>query len=152
MAKKKQLSPDTLFECSWEVCNQVGGIYTVLSSRARTLQEEHKDKIIFLGPDFWQGKENPLFRETPSLLKGWKTQAQKQGIALRIGRWEVPGRPIAVLIDFQKQLQRDFLNKTYGEMWCDFGVNSMCSYPEYDECAAFGMAVRKTDFIRIIPG
>ena len=45
------LTPDYIFESSWEVCNKVGGIYTVLSSRAKTLQDRMKDKIIFIGPD-----------------------------------------------------------------------------------------------------
>ncbi|MBR3718174.1 MAG: hypothetical protein IKN19_09445, partial [Bacteroidaceae bacterium] len=44
---KDLLKPDYIFESSWEVCNKVGGIYTVLSSRAKTLQEEMKDRIIF---------------------------------------------------------------------------------------------------------
>ena len=45
---KKQLLPDYIFESSWEVCNKVGGIYTVLSTRAKTLQEALQDKIIFV--------------------------------------------------------------------------------------------------------
>ena len=36
---KDKLFPDYIFESSWEVCNKVGGIYTVLSTRAKTLQE-----------------------------------------------------------------------------------------------------------------
>ena len=43
------LAPDYIFESSWEVCNKVGGIYTVLSTRAKTLQEAFRDKIIFIG-------------------------------------------------------------------------------------------------------
>ena len=58
---KDLLTPDYIFESSWEVCNKVGGIYTVLSTRANTLQEKFRDRIFFIGPDVWQGKENPLF-------------------------------------------------------------------------------------------
>ena len=54
--------PDYVFETSWEVCNKVGGIYTVLSSRAKTLQEVFKDKVFYIGPDFWLEKKNPLFK------------------------------------------------------------------------------------------
>ena len=54
---KELLAPDYIFEASWEVCNKVGGIYTVLSTRAKTLQEAFKDKVFFIGPDFWAGKE-----------------------------------------------------------------------------------------------
>ena len=58
------LTPDYVFEASWEVCNKVGGIYTVLSTRAKTLQERLRNRIIFVGPDIWQGKENPTFIES----------------------------------------------------------------------------------------
>ena len=55
--------PTFIFESSWEVCNKVGGIYTVLSTRAKTLQDAMPDRVVFIGPDFWKGKENPLFEE-----------------------------------------------------------------------------------------
>ena len=58
---KDLLTPDYIFEASWEVCNKVGGIYTVLSTRANTLQTNFRDKLFFIGPDVWQGKDNPLF-------------------------------------------------------------------------------------------
>ena len=60
---KEHIEPDYIFETSWEVCNLVGGIYTVLSTKSKTLQKLYKDKIIFIGPDIWQDKENPLFIE-----------------------------------------------------------------------------------------
>ena len=72
---KKQLTPNFIFESSWEVCNKVGGIYTVLSTRAKTLVERIGDNLIFIGPDFWLGKENPLFKENKSLLAGWRKEA-----------------------------------------------------------------------------
>ena len=53
------LIPEYIFETSWEVCNMVGGIYTVLSTRAATLQDMHPDKLIFIGPDVWKDKTNP---------------------------------------------------------------------------------------------
>ena len=61
------LTPDYIFEASWEVCNKVGGIYTVLSTRANTLQEKFRDKLFFIGPDFWKGKENHLVSSLSSL-------------------------------------------------------------------------------------
>ena len=65
---KKLLSPDYIFESSWEVCNKVGGIYTVLSTRAKTLTEIIGDNLIFIGPDFWTNESNPLFKESKSLF------------------------------------------------------------------------------------
>ena len=66
---KKLLTPDYVLEASWEVCNKVGGIYTVLSTRAKTLQERMADKVLFIGPDFWTNKENPLFKENIAFFK-----------------------------------------------------------------------------------
>ena len=63
----KMISPDFIFESSWEVCNKIGGIYTVLSTRAKTLQDMLKDKIVFIGPDVWMNRENPLFIEDKKL-------------------------------------------------------------------------------------
>ena len=101
MAKKIK-EPGYIFESSWEVCNKVGGIYTVLSTRAKTLQEKLADKVLFVGPDFWAGKKNPLFKESKTLLSKWRKSAlENDGLSLRVGRWLVPGEPIAILVDFK---------------------------------------------------
>ena len=85
--------PDLLFETSWEVCNKVGGIYAVLSTKAKTLQSLYKDKVIFIGPDVWSPvSESPDFDECRSLLDDWRKGAQlPDGIEVRTGRWNVPG-------------------------------------------------------------
>lgn len=58
------LLPDLLFEVSWEVCNKIGGIYTVLSTKAKTLQKIIKDKTVFIGPDVWSdANPSPWFTE-----------------------------------------------------------------------------------------
>ena len=64
-----QIRPDYIFEVSWEVCNLVGGIYTVLSTKAKTLQKCHKDKVVFVGPDVWQEKPSPYFIEDNKVTK-----------------------------------------------------------------------------------
>lgn len=89
---KQLLTPDYIFESSWEVCNKVGGIYTVLSTRAKTLQNVFPDRIFFIGPDVWLGKENPLFTEDEKMLLAWHKHAtEKDGLKIRIGRWNIPG-------------------------------------------------------------
>ena len=100
---KSLLKPDYIFESSWEVCNKVGGIYTVLSTRAKTLQEAHQDQVIFIGPDLWKREdgnytkeESPYFREDPSLFADWQWEAKENGLQVRVGRWTVPGRLYAI--------------------------------------------------------
>jgi glycogen synthase len=143
MAKKKLLSPDYIFETSWEVCNKVGGIYTVLSTRAKTLQDEHLDKLFFIGPDFWKENESPFFKEDKKLLKDWKEKAISMGLSVRVGRWIIPGSPIAILVDFKPFQNSEILNQAYYSVWEHFRVDSMLAYGDYDEAAAFGIAAGK---------
>lgn len=135
---KFSLRPDYIFESSWEVCNKVGGIYTVLSTRAKSLQENQKDRIIFIGPDFWKDNESPYFREEKALLAEWQWEAKEQGLKVRVGRWTIPGEPIAVLVDFQPYFEMK--NKIYGQLWEMFQVDSLHAYGDYDEASMFSYA------------
>ena len=69
------MKPDFIFESSWEVCNKVGGIYTVLSTRANTLQPEMQAKVFFIGPAVWHEAAGPHFKEDAKLLAEWKKTA-----------------------------------------------------------------------------
>lgn len=137
MAKNKK-TPDYIFEASWEVCNKVGGIYTVLSSRAKTLQEEMKDHLVFIGPDVWAGKDCQYFTEDAKLLPAWKKAAQEEGLPVRIGRWNIPGSPVAVLVDFNVfYVQKDYI---FAQAWDKFGVDSLHAYGDYDEASMYSYA------------
>ena len=133
--KKGMIMPDYIFESSWEVCNKVGGIYTVLSTRANTLQAELTDRIIFIGPDVWREKESPYFIEDKTLLADWKKQTVKEGLKVRIGRWDIPGKPISVLVDFLPYFEKK--NDIYGWLWEQYQVDSLHAYGDYDEASMF---------------
>lgn len=136
------LAPDYVFEASWEVCNKVGGIYTVLSTRANTLQTKFRDRIIFIGPDFWIGKENPLFVESDNLCAEWRRHAiEKDHLSVRVGRWNIPGNPIVILVDFQPFFQQK--NDYYAWMWEHYQVDSLHAYGDYDEASMFAIAAGK---------
>lgn len=136
------LTPDYIFEASWEVCNKVGGIYTVLSTRANTLQAKFHDRVLFIGPDFWQGKENPLFAESDNLCAAWKKHAaEKDNLSVRVGRWNIPGEPIVILVDFQPFFAKK--NEIYTEMWNRYQVDSLHAYGDYDEASMFSYAAGK---------
>ncbi|MFV0588420.1 glycogen/starch synthase [Bacteroides reticulotermitis] len=139
---KDLLTPDYIFEASWEVCNKVGGIYTVLSTRANTLQSKFRDRIFFIGPDVWQGKENPLFVESDKLCAEWKKHAlEKDNLSVRVGRWNIPGEPIVLLVDFQMFFKQK--NEIYAAMWNQFQVDSLHAYGDYDEASMFSYAAGK---------
>ena len=140
MANRESLTPDYIFESSWEVCNKIGGIYTVLSTKARTLQSLYKDKVFFIGPDLWVDSKNPDFVENETLLKSWKKQAiEKEQLKVRVGRWNVPGRPIAILVDFTPLFA--VKNNLYHRMWERFQVDSIAAHGDYDESCMFAYAV-----------
>lgn len=137
MAKiKGETIPDFVFETSWEVCNKVGGIYTVLSTKAKTMLEVYKGNVVFIGPDVWQNEPNPWFKEDKKLHAEWKKEALKNDdLKVRIGRWLVPGNPTVILVDFQQFFAQK--NEIYGYMWDKFKVDSLHGYGDYDESCMF---------------
>ena len=131
---------DLLFETSWEVCNKVGGIYAVLSTKAKTLQKRYKDNLIFIGPDLWTDETpSPSFIEGNTSLDDWQRQAQLfKGVQVRVGHWNVPGMPVAVLVKFDVLYPcKDAL---YTDMWKRFRVDSLHAYGDYDESCMFAYA------------
>ena len=135
---KRMLFPDYIFESSWEVCNKVGGIYTVLSTRAKTLQDVMPDKLIFIGPDFWKDTESPYFKEDKRLFAEWREKAVASGLKVRVGRWTIPSEPIAILVDFTPYFE--LKNDIYSWMWEHYGVDSLHAYGDYDEASMFSYA------------
>lgn len=140
MQREVKHSPDYIFESSWEVCNKVGGIYTVLSTRAKSLQKLHKDKIFFIGPDIWKDIESPWFIEDKDLYSEWKSHVKAhQDLNIRIGRWDVPGEPIVFLVDFSRFYK--MRDEIYSLMWKYFGVDSIYAYGDYHESCMFAYSV-----------
>ncbi len=129
-----------LFEVSWEVCNKIGGIYTVLSTKAKVLAETRGNRLVFIGPDVWRdGCESPVFHPDSSLLADAAANITlPYGISLRAGRWNVPGQPAAVLISFDGVYPH--LNEIFGKMWQRFSVDSLHEYGDYREGCAFAVA------------
>lgn len=132
------LIPDYIFESSWEVCNKVGGIYTVLSTRAKTLKDKLQDKLIFIGPDFWEDKESPYFQEDKDLFKEWREKAVENGLSVRVGRWTIPGEPVTILVDFKPFFEKK--NEIYSWLWEHYQVDSLHAYGDYDEASMFSYA------------
>lgn len=131
---------DLLVETSWEVCNKIGGIYTVLSTKSKTLHDIYGDKLVYIGPDVWTADNpSPFFKESKTILSAWRKSAVlPEGIKVRVGRWQIPGKPIAILVDFQGMYA--VKNEFYGKMWQLFGVDSLHAYGDYDEGCAFSHA------------
>ena len=137
--KKELLLPEYLFEISWEVCNKVGGIYTVVSTKARTLSQVEGLNAIYIGPDLWKQKVNPLFTEDKRLWSAWRKSLENEKLTVRCGYWEIPGRPKVILVDYKGYLEDK--DSIYSELWTDFGVDSLHGYGDYDDSMIFGYSV-----------
>jgi len=111
----------------------------VLSTQAKTLKEESGATLIYVGPDVWEGKHNPLFIEDKSLFGIWKDYAREtDGLNVRTGYWDIPGRPIVFLVDFMTFFPHK--NSIYSRAWELFKVDSMHAYGDYDEASMFSYA------------
>lgn len=96
------------------------------------------DKVVFIGPDCWGDKKCPYFKEDKGLFADWQKVALTSGLKLKVGRWTIPGEPIAILVDFADfYSQKD---KIYGRLWELFGVDSLHGYGDYDEASMFSYA------------
>ena len=142
MQKEKLLTPDYLFEVSWEVCNKVGGIHTVIATKIASIEKSINKPHILIGPDIIQGNEtNQEFIEDDILLRSWKLKAQEQGLKIRIGRWNIAKNPIVILIDFTPFFsQKDAI---FTELWDNFKLDSLSGQWDYIEPALFGYASGK---------
>ena len=135
--QKESVNPDWIFEVSWEVCNKVGGIYTVISTKAPVLNKVLNDRLIMIGPDLGQGsKANPTFIEDKSLFPEWREHLKESNLKIRMGRWNIPGNPITLLVEFSEFYDRkdDILT----QLWTKFKVDSLNGTWDYIEPTIFG--------------
>ncbi len=126
------LEQATAFEVSWEVCNKVGGIYTVVSSKALCAVDFFGDNYYMLGPDLGNNAE---FEETDEPC--WaqlRPILAMNNFQCRLGRWNIPGRPKTILIDFKNRMN---VNQLLFELWNNYGVDSMTGGYDYAEPVMF---------------
>jgi phosphorylase/glycogen(starch) synthase len=129
---------DHLFEVSWEVCNKVGGIHTVVATKALVAGRALAGNYIVIGPDIHREGQNPEFAEDTELLKEWRAQLYRQGIRVRVGRWRVEGSPLVVLVDFTSLFARK--DDVLKFLWETYKVDSISGQWDYIEPVLFGHA------------
>jgi len=132
---------DYLFEVSWEVCNKVGGIYTVVKSKVSFMLEHYKENYFAIGP-YFPNKAAGEFDEKlplPKLKKIFET-LDSEGIKCHYGRWLAKGEPNTVLIDFEQYVKNK--NEIKGKLWDDYKIDSLgTEYHDYDEPVVWATAV-----------
>ncbi len=140
--RKYMKNIDTIFEVSWEVCNKVGGINTVISTKALSVVEQINDKLIMIGPDIWrENQQLSNFIEDNTLLKDWRLQVASEGLQIRVGRWDVSGSPIAILLDFSSFFSKK--DEIFAHLWEEYKLDSISGEWDYIEPAMFGYAAGK---------
>ncbi len=134
--------PDFLFEVSWESCNKIGGVHTVLTTKAAAMKQVFGDNYIIIGPDVWkETHSNPNFREDNQLLTSWREIASNEGLNIRIGRSSAAADSITVLVDFTPLFAKK--DEILTQLWKKFGLDSLSGQWDYVEPALFGWAAAK---------
>jgi phosphorylase/glycogen(starch) synthase len=137
-----EIKVEFIFETSWEVCNKVGGIHTVISTKALNIVEELGDNYILIGPDVWrEDVKNPEFIADESLFVEWKGRAVSEGLQVKTGRWNIAGKPIVILIDFTPYFGQQ--NEIFAKFWETYKLDSISGQWDYLEPALFGYAAGK---------
>ncbi len=148
-SKNKELEKETtipentfLFETAWEVCNQVGGIYTVIRSKIPSvIKKWGKENYCLIGPYFEDQAAAHFDPATDFSTPIGKAvlQMQERGFDVHYGNWIVSGRPNVVL--FNPYSVFDKLGEIRYNLWENYHI----SVPENDELldkvAAFGYQV-----------
>jgi phosphorylase/glycogen(starch) synthase len=133
---------DLIFETSWEVCNKVGGIHTVISTKALNIVDEIGDNYILIGPDVWrEDVKNPEFIPDESLYAEWRGRAESEGLRVKVGRWNIAGKPIVFLVDFTPYFGQQ--NEIFAKFWETYKLDSISGQWDYVEPALFGYAAGK---------
>ena len=133
---------DLVFEISWEVCNRVGGINTVLATKAMQMVKRYHNGYFLVGP--WLASANSRDFEEAEPAGEMKTvldRLKSAGITCHFGHWLIEGNPNAVLIDFKSLWPQ--INSFKWQLWDSFKVDSLNSAFEFDEPVVWGYGVAK---------
>ncbi|MFO8016315.1 MAG: glycosyltransferase [Candidatus Woesearchaeota archaeon] len=139
--KPKQTKADYLFEASWEVCNKVGGIYTVITSKAALLKEKYSNYFL-IGP-YIEEKAREVFMEKkpPAEFRKVFSALAKEGIKCHYGIWQIKGEPNVILIEFSGfAAKKDELKSDY---WDDYKIDSINAGWDFEEPMIWSTAAGK---------
>ncbi len=132
---------DMLFEVSWEVCNKVGGIYTVVKSKVE-LMKEHYPGYFLIGP-YFPDKAKMETQQTvpPERMKRVFDILEREGIICYFGKWQIKGDPYVILVNFQKIIPNK--NDIKKWLWESFQIDTLYSHWDYEEPMIWAYAVGK---------
>lgn len=136
---QKFFQNQTVFEISWEVCNKVGGIFTVISSKA-DLAKQYIKNYFMVGPYFEEQAQAHFTEETPpAFLKPVCKKVKQLGLRCHFGHWLVKGEPKVILVDFANK--RSECNQIKEQLYQDFKIDSWSSPKDFDEVIVWSYCV-----------
>ena len=139
---RRETPKPILFEVAWEVCNQVGGIYTVIRSKVPSMVEEWGENYCLIGPYFPQTASIEFERldDDTSVFAQVAAELRAQGIEAFYGRWLVTGNPNIILLDFNQELSK--IDELKYNLWERHRISTLNSEPLVNSVIAFGNMVR----------
>jgi glycogen(starch) synthase len=127
-----------LFEVAWEVCNKVGGIYTVLKSKTPVTSSEFGQRMCLIGPLAEQSLMEIEECEPPTKCLKEALKAM-DGVRYVFGRWLVEGAPFVLLLDLAHSFNR--LDEWKRDLWYVAGVPAPQDDHETNQAVVFGYLV-----------
>jgi glycogen(starch) synthase len=131
-----------LLEVSWEVCNQLGGIYQVIRSKAPTMVRRWRQRYYLVGPYNPQKAAVEFEERRPT---GWLSRVIEklgtQGLKVHHGRWLIPGRPKVLLLEHHANSTP--LDVLKYKLWEDHHLETPTGNWFVDGAVTFGEAVRR---------
>ncbi|KAI8900264.1 glycogen synthase [Globomyces pollinis-pini] len=137
----RDITRPLLFEIAWEVANKVGGIYTVIKSKAPVTCKEYGDRYCLIGPLSYKTANMEVEEIRPPTLALEKTieSIRSQGIKILFGKWLIPGSPFVLLFDVPSAYYKMVEWKT--DLWNVAGVPSPDNDSEMNDAVVFGYLV-----------
>lgn len=133
-----------LFEISWEVCNQVGGIYTVIQSKVPSVIEKwRKEDYILLGPYFEKKAASnfePIHDATDQVARAVE-EMNSLGYKVYYGQWLIAGRPKVILFDPFSPANK--IDEIKYFLWEDHRISSPAIDELTDQVLCFGHMVHQ---------
>ncbi|XAM01520.1 glycosyltransferase [Phycisphaeraceae bacterium D3-23] len=133
-----------LLEVGWEVCNKLGGIYTVLRTKVPAMMARWGQRYCLVGPynhDTAQVEFEPAEPDEMDTPIGQAVQQMRDmGFGAEYGRWLVMGRPQAVLLHVNDV--KRYLGDIKYRLWADHQIPVPDGDGLIDDVVAFGEMVR----------
>ncbi len=135
---EKHSSPFTVFEISWEVAHRVGGIHTVVATKARSSVARYGDDLVIVGPWLLDQHDPDAVLDPAPGFDEFEESCRAMGVPVRVGRWRVPGRPLTILVEFSGLYARK--DEVLADLWTRHRVDSLAGDWGYVEPILFGHA------------